>query len=244
RASERAIAATDLPPRAHAQALILAIGQELARGSNYFGIQEGAERIVRQIDVLPDSLADLKLAAHQQMLGRYEYLDVDDGLRDHAKAVLAIARKFGKPEPMASAYLSLARSAADYLHPDSALAILDRAEKELGSTPAVQRTFQDFRHRYALIGTPAAAVTGEWSLNFAEAPKVVQPGNGKVTLVEFTAHWCMPCKNSYPGIRSLADRFRGKPFEGVLVTSLYGFLGDQKNLKPDEEVAADEIYLA
>jgi thiol-disulfide isomerase/thioredoxin len=120
--------------------------------------------------------------------------------------------------------------------------VLDQAEKELGTSPRLQSMFGDFRRRYALLGTPAAPVTGTWWLNTTAKPASVQPGQGRVLLVEFTAHWCMPCKNSYPGMRELAERFKGKPFEGVLVTSLYGFLGSQRNLTPDQEVAADEIY--
>jgi hypothetical protein len=52
----------------------------------------------------------------------------------------------------------------------------------------------------------------------------------------------MPCKNSYPGLREVAERFRGKDFEGVLVTSLYGYLGDRRDLTPEQEVEADREY--
>ena len=140
---------------------------------------------------------------------------------------------------MSSAFVSLARSAADYLHPDSALMILDAAEKELGAW--VHPHFADFRNRYALIGTKAAPITGEWWLN-ADQPATIQPGDGKVRFIEFTAHWCKPCVNSYPGVKAMAQRFRSAPFEGVMVTSLYGFLGDQRNLTPEQEIAADRVY--
>jgi len=178
------------------------------------------------------------------MLGRYEYLDVAEGLLQHSTAVLANARLMGKKDFMASAYLSLARSFADRLQPDSALRILDNAEKELAGTARVPETFKDFRERYALIGTPAAKVTGDWWINNSGTLEAAQPGNGKVTFIEFTAHWCGPCKNSYPGVGQLAKRFEGQPFQGVMITSLYGYIGDQKNLTPDQEVAADRTYFA
>src|SRR5205814_2096650 len=85
-------------------------------------------------------------------------------------------------------------------------------------------------------------VTGQWWLNVPGPPEPVKPDDGKVRLVEFTATWCVPCKNSYPGLRALAERFRGQEFEGVMVTSLYGYLGDRHHLTPEQEVEADRAY--
>ena len=249
RATERALAATDLPPRQHGRVMLLLVQQEIGLAKDYFGMIDGAERVVAQIDALPDSLADLKISAHQTMMGRYEYLDVDEGLRIHASAVLSLARRTmdgdsasaraKRSSVMTSAYLSLARSAADLLHPDSALMILDNAERELG--PEVAPRFADFRDRYALIGTKAAEINAEWWLN-TDAPAAIKPGDGRVRFIEFTAHWCGPCKNSYPGVRSIAERFRAAPFEGVMVTSLYGYIGARQHLTAEEEVAADREY--
>ncbi len=234
----RALAAGDLPLRNRAQVLSQAIAQEISGATGYFGILTGAERYVSEIDALPDSLADVKIRVHQTMLGRYDYLDVDPGLQKHAAALLALARKTGKKDVMIDAYLGLARASADMLHPDSALRILDNAEKENGPTPQ----FGEFRERYALIGTKATPITGQWWLNSDNPTKVLQPGTGKVTVIEFTAHWCAPCRNSYPGLIELSSHFAGKPFEGVMVTSLYGYIGTRRPLTPEQEVEADREY--
>jgi thiol-disulfide isomerase/thioredoxin len=239
RATERLLTEKNLPPRAHGQALILGMTQESSKDPSYFGIIAGAEKYVAQIDALPDSLNDIKLQAHQSMLGRYEYLDVAEGLYTHASAVIALGRKLHKPDAMISGYASLARSFADRLNPDSALKILNTGEREIGA--AATDRFKDFRNRYALIGTPAASISPEWWIN-PDAKGIVAPVMGKVTLIEFTAHWCGPCKNSYPGLRSLSERLKGKPFTGFMVTQLYGYLGTQKNLSPEQEVAADREY--
>ncbi len=238
-ATERVLTEKNLPPRVHAQALMLAMNQESIKDPSYFGIIDGAERYVREIDALPDSLDDVKLLAHERMMGRYEYLDVAEGLYQHATAVIALGRKLGKKTEMISGYSSLARSYADRLHPDSALRILDAGEREIG--PTATERFKDFRERYALIGTQAPKITAEWWIN-PDAAGFVAPAPGKVTLVEFTAHWCGPCKNSYPGLRSLSQRLKGLPFTGFMVTQLYGYLGTQRDLTPAQEVAADREY--
>jgi thiol-disulfide isomerase/thioredoxin len=239
RATDRLITSKDLPPRQQAQGLILSMSQEATRDPGYYGILPGAERYIAQIDALPDSLDDLKLQAHRSMLGRYEYLDVAEGLYTHANAVIALARTLGRTQDMIMGYTSLARSFADRLNPDSALKILNAGEKEIGANAAM--AFRDFRNRYALIGTQAAAVSAGWWIN-PDSRTVAAPAPGKVTLIEFTAHWCGPCKNSYPGLRALSERLQGKPFAGFMVTSLYGYLGTQRNLTPEQEVAADREY--
>lgn len=238
RASDRMMSGANVPDRIKAQGLRLAMNRA-ATQDNTFGILDSAERIAAKIDALPDSLSDVRLVAHQTMLGRYEYLDVAEGLEKHALAVITLGRKLKKPNAIMTGYSSLARSFADRLQPDSALRILDSGEKEVGA--AAVELFKDFRHRYELIGKRATTIDAAWWIN-TDAAKVVAPVEGKVTLIEFTAHWCGPCKNSYPGLRSLSDKLKGKAFTGVMVTQLYGYLGTQQHLNEQQEIAADKEY--
>ena len=238
-ATDRLLSDGNLAPRTRAQGLLLGVNRSITDNASTFGILDDAEKYVAQIDLLPDSLADIKLQAHTKMLSRYEYLDVAAGLQNHAQAIIALEHFFPKDAVLISAYQSLARSFADRLQPDSALRVLDTGERELG--PVAAASYADFRNRYALIGKHAPAIDAVWWIN-TEASKVNTPANGNVTLIEFTAHWCGPCKNSYPGLRSLAEKFKGQAFTGVMVTQLYGYLGTQKNLGPNEEIAADRNY--
>lgn len=239
-ATDRLLSEKSLPQRTKAQGMMLEVNRAIAANPNLFGIIDDAEKVMKQIDALPDSLNDIKIQAHATMLGRYEYLDVASGLESHALAIIALSKNAPTSNAMASAYHSLARSFADRLQPDSALKILDAGEKIVGVT-AASRSFEDFRNRYELIGKPAAKIDAEWWIN-TDAKSVVTPVPGQVTLIEFTAHWCGPCKNSYPGLRSLTERLKGKAFGGVMVTQLYGYLGTRQNLTPEQELAADREY--
>src|SRR5262249_40740263 len=64
----------------------------------------------------------------------------------------------------------------------------------------------------------------------------------KISIVQFTAHWCVPCKKSYPPMNRLMDRYQGKPVESIMATELYGYIGTKRGLTPDQEVAADRDY--
>jgi thiol-disulfide isomerase/thioredoxin len=238
-ATDRLLSEKTLPPRSRGQALLLGMSREATRDPSFFGIIPAAEHFVDEIDALPDSLNDVKLQAHRTMLGRYEYLDVADGLFHHASAVITLGRELKQPASMISGYLSLARSFADRLNSDSALKILDAGEREIG--PSATEAFKDFRDRYALIGTRAPSIEAQWWIN-PDRSQFAAPAPGKVTLIEFTAHWCGPCKNSYPGLRELAQRLKGEPFTGFMVTQLYGYIGTRQHLTADEEVAADREY--
>ena len=65
---------------------------------------------------------------------------------------------------------------------------------------------------------------------------------GKVTLLEFTAHWCGPCRESYPGVNRLRAKYGAQGFQVVLSTRLYGYFESERNLAADAEIAKDKTY--
>jgi len=184
--------------------------------------------------------------AHQLLLGRYEYADIDDGLRDHARKLFDLAKRalstnaLGTTPPqagmpsvnvaysvMASAYSSLARAAGDFLHADSALMILDEAYKVLGPVfPDVHRFLDGQRDMYMLVGTKATPIDGKWWIN-AKTARPSGPETARSRSIQFTAHWCKPCKHSYPGMLNMAKHFAGKPVENIMETYLYGYIGSE-----------------
>jgi thiol-disulfide isomerase/thioredoxin len=253
RATDRLLVEPGLSPRERGEAYLAAIRSAIAAADPFAGVVPGAEALARRMDALPDSLVDVKLQAHLRLLGQYEYADVDDGIGAHAAAVLdlvargrregAPALERAAPSALLQAYLSLARVAGDFLHPDSALVILDRAEMELGAAPEAQRALAGSRALYTLVGTRAAPVVAEHWINAPDTLTTVPVGDGKVTLLQFTAHWCAPCRNSYPGFKRVAARFAGAAFQPMFVTDVYGtFEGRQVTL--EEELTADRAYYA
>ena len=67
---------------------------------------------------------------------------------------------------------------------------------------------------------------------------------GSVTLLEFSAHWCTPCKESYPGVNRLRQKYGRQGFRAVLATPLYGYFEQERNLSPVDEFERDRKYFA
>jgi thiol-disulfide isomerase/thioredoxin len=96
---------------------------------------------------------------------------------------------------------------------------------------------------YELVGQAAPVIEAPYWIN--AKPEGNRIGfAGKVTILEFTAHWCVPCKETYPALTRLNDRFSGKGVQFVLATALYGYFGKDRGLSPEKELAIDRNYYA
>lgn len=124
---------------------------------------------------------------------------------------------------------------------------LDEAQRVLSAGLAVfqrdpdatrERTItRQLLDRLSMIGRPAPDLVGGTWLN-ADPPAGRFPLAGAVTLVEFTAHWCGPCKESYPGLTRLSAQYGARGLRVVLATRLYGYYGATTIMAPDDERAA------
>jgi thiol-disulfide isomerase/thioredoxin len=252
-----------------ADARIAGIRLAIAKWDAFAGPNPEGERLMREIDAMSDAVIAQKIAGHTALLGRYDYADLDDALEAQATQLLAISKRAlasnalpmmparpaqgNRPAipaansayiPMMSAYSALARAAGDYLNADSAIRILDEARRVVGSAyPPANESFEYNRRMYALVGTQATPVTGQWWVNAPDGTTMTF-GNGKITVLQFTAHWCVPCKKSYPPMLRLMNRFKGQPVTSVMATNLYGYIGARQHLTPEQEVEADREYYA
>jgi thiol-disulfide isomerase/thioredoxin len=215
-----------------------------------------AEPYMQQLDALPDATVMQKLDAHNRLNGEYRYLDVNDRIRQHSLAIIALGRKLKaassaggrtpgtvNPYVLLSAYVNLAEVYADFGRVDSTFMILEQALRDHPEIAAKDAdTFlKSERDRYELVGKPAMTLEANHWLNAPADTRVFDP-KGRVTVIEFTAHWCIPCRNSYPAMTQMAAKFGKQGVQFVFATEFYGYLGARQNLDPAAEFAADEEY--
>jgi thiol-disulfide isomerase/thioredoxin len=207
-----------------------------------------AEKYVDQLDALGAEAFEHQMTAHGLMNGYYRADDIDAGIIRHSTWMIEKAATFS-PElrkrygnVIVNAYDNLAQALSGQGENDRALAMLEQATTRWSDVADVARITRDTLARAMMIGKPAPAITAPTWLNRADASAV--PLTGKVTLLQFTAHWCGPCKESYPGMKRLEDRFGKDQFQVVFYTRTYGYFGADRDLTPAQEIERDKTYYA
>jgi thiol-disulfide isomerase/thioredoxin len=137
-----------------------------------------------------------------------------------------------------SAYDNLAEAVAGQGENDRAIALLKSAKSDW---PELAGRVDDTLARYLTVGNEAPAIAADTWLNHEGG---TLPLKGKVTLLQFTAHWCGPCKESYPGMKRLLERFAKDAFQIVFYTQLYGYFGAEQPLTAVQETERDREYFA
>lgn len=208
-----------------------------------------AESYVTQLDALPRSAIRHQIRAHSRIGGYYSYADIDAKNLEHHEKIIELINKLPVEErkpflnQKAGAYDSIALVYANRDQTDKAIEILKNASTEMADMPNSAQWFSQTIKRYSQIGQPAPSIKAAQWINGDNAPKELGFG-GRVTLLQFTAHWCIPCRNSYPAITKFHDKYSKQGLDVVFSTQLYGFFDKRDDLKPEEEIAADREYYA
>lgn len=92
--------------------------------------------------------------------------------------------------------------------------------------------------RYAQVGKKAQPIKADHWINGAP-PKGELNLEGKVTVLEFTATWCVSCRGSYPAMLALQNKYKDAGVEVVFATRLWGQVTD---LTPEQEYQEDKHY--
>jgi len=243
----RALASKTMPIKSRADVLAQAISTGLLEPKSP---ERNArlERYIDDLDRLQGDLLDIKVSAHARMNGFYRGDDIDDGIIKHSTWLIEQAKTF-TPEQRTKhgstvviAHINMAEAVAGRGDNARAQALLKAAKTGWTDVPNVGRMVDPVMARYALVGTAAAPITAPRWLNAPANTTISMPG--AVTLLEFTAHWCGPCRESYPGVKRLLAKYGSRGFRVVLATELYGYFGTERPLTPEAEFERDREYWA
>jgi thiol-disulfide isomerase/thioredoxin len=206
-----------------------------------------AERLALQLDSLSKVVNVQKVVGHQHLLSYYRAVDSDSQIFVHASRILSLAptlsvtdRRQGG-DAILAAYSSLAEVYGDWAQADRAVALLQRGISASADLPDAKAKLGPILARYAQVGKPGASIQAQHWFNSAPGTTRFTPG-GAVTLIEFTAHWCGPCRKSYPAIARLQNTYGGRGMKSLFVTTTYGFFKKEKQLTPAQEASDDSAY--
>jgi thiol-disulfide isomerase/thioredoxin len=205
------------------------------------------EEYTAHLDARSHAVLKQKIAAHSRMAGYYGYMDIDDKNLEHNQVLLKLLAQLPPADAKsaegtkASAYDRIALVRANRGEIAQALATLEEGKAALDNAPQYQSWLTAAAARYALIGQPGAPLKGDYWINAAPATKQLDL-RGRVTLIQFTAHWCGPCRKSYPAMLKFHEQFKEQGLDVVLATQLYGYFDKRSDLNPEGELAANREY--
>ena len=250
RSATAAALGAELPPAPRAAALASAVVVGLREPK---GDERNArlEKLVDALDASPAATLDQKWFAHSRLENYYRGDDIDAGIIKHARWMAETSKTF-TPEQrkqygrsVVSSQVNMAEALAGQGMNDEALALLRRTRDEWKDVPRNESAIAPALERYSLVGTPAAPIKASTWIN-APTDMREMPMAGAVTLLEFTAHWCGPCRESYPGVNRLRAQFGSKGFRVVMATRFWGYFSSPGKLERDigreEEFKRDVAY--
>jgi thiol-disulfide isomerase/thioredoxin len=220
----------------------------LSRQVRQPGVLEQAEQYVAELEKLPSSFVRERIEAHGVLNSYYRADDIDAGIITHSTRLIqlnaGLAPEQRSPQvanTIIAAYQNLAEALAGQEQTPQALDLLRRAPVELPGIAGVAERLAPTIERYELVGKPASAIEAPtWLSAPAGTTKMDMPGG--VTWLQFTAHWCGPCREAYPAAVRLQKQFGAKGFRVVMATQLYGYFESRRNLAPADELAAIRDY--
>jgi len=244
---QKALEVSRAVPEDHAKVLVAAVRSTLRQPVSE-SRNAAAEKLVDQVEALPAAFVRERIEAHGTLNSYYRADDIDAGIIKHSTRLIELNKGLTPEQRVApianaltAAYENLAEALAGQEQNDKALDVLRRAPVELAGVAGVAERLQPTVERYQLVGTPGAAIEAPTWLN-APAGTTKMDMKGSVTWVQFTAHWCGPCRESYPAVTRMLQKFGSKGFRVVMATQFYGYFESRRNLTPADELAAITEY--
>jgi thiol-disulfide isomerase/thioredoxin len=247
KAVARALDATGTDAAARAKALVTAVRLTM-RQPKSDARNAKAEQAVEQLESLPSSFVRERIDGHAALNSYYRADDIDAGIIKHSTRLIQLntaltpeQRVPAVANALIAAYENLAEALAGQEQTPKALDLLRRAPVELQGIAGVAERLAPTIERYELVGKPAPAIEAPTWLS-APAGTTKMDMAGSVTWLQFTAHWCGPCREAYPAAVRLQKEFGARGFRVVMATQLYGYFESRRNLAPADELAAIRDY--
>ncbi len=172
--------------------------------------EKGLYAVKKMLDSVKDKLPEPGDDANEQ---RYHTMAKATLIGGYAEAMVTMGQ-----EEMAFKYLD-----DEIANADEAL-----ANNLKGNVRSLKATAT----RNAIVGNASPAFGFGKEIN---GFKGMDAWKGKVVVIDFFAHWCGPCKVSFPDIRKMYDDLHDKGLEIVSVTKYYGFYNQERDLTPEQE---------
>jgi thiol-disulfide isomerase/thioredoxin len=243
----RALAAPGADAAAKAATLSTGV-RILSRQIRQPGVLDQAEAYVADLERLPSAFVRERVEAHGVLNGYYRADDIDAGIIKHSTRLIELSTALPADQrtpqlsnTFVAAYENLAEALAGQEQTEKALDLLRRAPVELKWVDGVAERLAPAVERYELVGKPAPAIEAPTWLN-APAGTTKMDLAGGVTWLQFTAHWCGPCREAYPAAVRLQKQYGARGFRVMMATQLYGYFENRRNLSPAEERAAISEY--
>jgi thiol-disulfide isomerase/thioredoxin len=148
-------------------------------------------------------------------------------------------------------YVSVMSQRCDLLY------AVGRKSEALAGLAILRARFSASQSKNAYGGTPLMAIDRmqeSWGMARSAAKEIpaqrtigkydgLSKLRGKVVVLDFFAHWCVPCKRAFPELRDFYNRYHPQGFELVGVTSFYGYYGGERDLSADQEFARMERFV-
>jgi thiol-disulfide isomerase/thioredoxin len=243
----RALAAPGADTAAKAATLTTGV-RILSRQIRQPGVLDQVEAWVDELERQPDAFVRERIEAHGILNGYYRADDIDAGIIKHSTRLIELypalppeQRTPQRANTIIAAYSNLAEAWAGQEQTAKALDLLRRAPAELKGVGGVAERLAPTIERYELVGKAAPAIQAPAWLNAPEGTTTLEMTGG-VTWLQFTAHWCGPCREAYPAAVRLQTQFGARGFRVVMATQLYGYFENRRNLAPADEMAAIREY--
>lgn len=73
-----------------------------------------------------------------------------------------------------------------------------------------------------------------------EAAAALRSPSGRTTLINFWATWCAPCREEFPQLVRLAERYRSRPF--ALVTVSINSVDEERSVRASSRRIASQAH--